>query len=157
MQTGAQVTDQAVQGILSRIDLLSAKLGIVATHLWEIYVHQAKIEGFVSLALAGFFLIIVLVSTYYLSKELRRWEAAKSEWRAYRSVEDAWYGSGKDGKPVKPLSDDDPNSGIITTTIMIGVIGIIVVLVSLGSAYTPLLNPQYWAFQHLTADLRSIL
>ena len=44
MQTGAQVTDKAIDGILQRLDALAAKIGTTAAQLWQVYIAEARVE-----------------------------------------------------------------------------------------------------------------
>ena len=45
LQSGAEVADKAVQGVLSRIDALAQKLGTTAAQVWNIYVAIGFGEG----------------------------------------------------------------------------------------------------------------
>ena len=69
LQTGAQVTDKAVDGILQRIDALSAKIGTTAAHVWDVYVQQARVEAIRDTV---FVVLLLIVSSLlaYLSYRL---------------------------------------------------------------------------------------
>jgi hypothetical protein len=70
-QTGAQVTDKAVDGILQRIDSLSVKIGTTAAHVWDVYVQQARVEAIRDTV----FVVLLLIVSYllgYLSYRLFR-------------------------------------------------------------------------------------
>lgn len=119
LQTGAQVADQAVQGILSRIDALAAKLGTTAANVWNIYIAQAKVEAVRDSVIGG---ILVLLSLLLFGTSF--------------SVE-----------------DDDIKAGAF-------LVGLVVLGFSLMWWYSAIgewINPSYWAFQHLTQDLKNLL
>ncbi len=127
---GTQVADKAVDGILQRIDALSAKIGTTAAHVWDVYVQQARVEAIRDTV---FVVILLIVSSLlaYLSYRLSR------------------HGIKRD------CYDDWPF--ITGTFAVIGSIGaLIAALVISYGAIGELLNPQYWAFQHLMADLRNL-
>lgn len=129
-QTGAQVTDKAVDGILQRIDALSAKIGTTAAHMWDVYVQQARVEAIRDTV----FVVLLLIVSYllgYLSYRLFR------------------HGIKRDNYDDWPF--------ITGTFSVIGSVGsLIAALVISYGAIGELLNPQYWAFQHLMADLRNL-
>jgi hypothetical protein len=127
---GTQVADKAVDGILQRIDALSAKIGTTAAHVWDVYVQQARVEAIRDTV---FVVILLIVSSLlaYLSYRLSR------------------HGIKRD------CYDDWPF--ITGTFAVIGSIGaLIAALVISYGAIGELLNPQYWAFQHLMADLKNL-
>ena len=68
---GTQVADKAVDGILQRIDALSAKIGTTAAHVWDVYVQQARVEAIRDTV---FVVILLIVSSLlaYLSYRLSR-------------------------------------------------------------------------------------
>ena len=127
---GTQVADKAVDGILQRIDALSAKIGPTAAHVWDVYVQQARVEAIRDTV---FVVILLIVSSLlaYLSYRLSR------------------HGIKRD------CYDDWPF--ITGTFAVIGSIGaLIAALVISYGAIGELLNPQYCAFQHLMADLKNL-
>jgi hypothetical protein len=130
MQTGAQVADQAVQGILSRIDQLAVKLGTTAAHLWDIYVWQARVEA----VRDGVLAIVGLVSAIIAARLIRFF------WKKEAASEssDGWFGF---------LAFA---CGAITGA------GIILFFLNFYAAIGEYLNPQYWAFQQLTRDLKNL-
>jgi hypothetical protein len=143
MQTGAQVANQAVQGILSRIDQLAAKIGTTAAHVWEVYVGQSRVEGLCDCVVAV--LLIGVASVFALN--------VKGLWR--RGVE---YKNSERVDRDGNGEIHDP-SGWYILSIIFGVASTILLLVSLSFVYSSigeLLNPQYWAFQHLTTDLKNL-
>jgi hypothetical protein len=136
MQTGAQVASDAVQGILSRIDQLAAKLGTTAANLWQIYVGQAKIEGIRDTGI-GVLILVLSAVAFILAKVFWNTATKKAE-SAYR------YNSG---------------DGFFTTSVMTMVVGGGLFAISLFwfyGAFGEFYNPQYWAFQHLTQDLKNL-
>ena len=127
---GTQIADKAVDGILQRIDALSAKIGTTAAHVWDVYVQQARVEAIRDTV---FVVILLIVSSLlaYLSYRLSR------------------HGIKRD------CYDDWPF--ITGTFAVIGSIGaLIAALVISYGAIGELLNPQYWAFQQLTKDLKNL-
>jgi len=128
---GAQVAETAVQGILSRIDQLAAKIGTTAVHIWDVYVAQARVEAIRSTALA----VVLLGLAVFFATYVRGlfWQMHK---RAY-----------------------DSGEGWAAGAIIFGIVGaalVIPALINLYVGFGEWLNPQYWAFQHLTADLKNL-
>jgi hypothetical protein len=137
MQTGAQVASGAVQDILSRIDQLdqlAAKLGTTAAHVWDIYVAQAKIEAIRDTGSGVVLLAISLFLGTYVRGIL---------WKQYQTSEDEGY----DG--------DGWLSGCVFTLSIAGFL-IIPAICNFYDAIPEWLNPQYWAFQHITQNLKNL-
>jgi hypothetical protein len=135
--SGAQVADNAVQGILQRIDALAAKIGTTAAHVWEIYIQQARVEGIRDASLLLLLLIVAAVLVRLVFFAGKRAKEIKSNGR-YSSDGDGW----------------------VAICIISGVAAGFAVGLGLMFGYGALgelLNPQYWAFQHLAADLRNII
>jgi len=127
---GAQVTDKAVDGILQRIDALSTKLGTTAAHIWDVYVWQARVEAIRDTVFIVLFLIVSSLFAYL-------------SYRLFR------HG-------IKIDCDDWPF--VTGTFALIGSVGaLIAALVITYGVIGKLLNPQYWAFQHLMGDLGKLL
>ena len=132
MQTGAQVADSAIQGILSRIDILAQKLGTTAAYLWQTYLAQARVESIRDGIIAFLGLVAVIASSICFPK-------------AWKKVRESEYG-------------DDALYVFYGIVCGIGVITGLITFLSFGySAIGEALNPSYWAFQHLTLDLKNLL
>ena len=127
-QTGAQVAGQAVQGILQRIDSLAEKIGTTAQAIWQVYVGQARVEGIRDLCIAGVFILLAGV----LAKLSVVWWA-----KGITTKEEGWCGCGV-------------FAGLCSGALLMGS------LTWIYGAIGELLNPQYWAFQHLTEDLKNL-
>lgn len=126
--TGAQVTQEAVQGILTRLDKLAEKIGTTAANVFNIYVAQAKVEAIRDLWFAGLLGlggVICGVCAYKLWK----------------------YGIKED--------DDFIGAAVFLAFVTLGLLSLSVCNVS--DAIPEWFNPSYWAFQHLTQDLKNLL
>lgn len=136
MQTGTQVADKAVDGILQRIDALAAKIGTTAQHVWEVYVAQAKVEAVRDTATGVFFVIVSALLSYL----------------AYRLF---LYGI----KVGKSKGDESPDWPFITGSLaaLVTVIFLVIAISVFYSALGEWINPQYWAFQHLAQDIKGLL
>lgn len=135
MQTGAQVANDAVQGLLHRIDQLADKLGTTAAGLWQIYVGQARLEGVRDSAVGVFFVVLSVVA-FILATLF--WKTAN------RKTENSIY------------SDNNWIYSVSIATIVAGTLLFLVSLTWFYGAFGEFYNPQYWAFQHLTADLKNL-
>jgi len=118
MQTGAQVANDAVQGILSRIDQLASKIGTTAAHVWDVYVGQARVEAIRDGVVGA---ILFLGSLLFF-------------WVFFH------------------CDDEDAKIGCFLVAVAAGIASLIWFYGSAGEW----LNPQYWAFQHLTQDLKNL-
>ena len=127
---GTQVADKAVDGILQRIDALAAKIGTTAAHVWDVYVQQARVEAIrdtVSVVL----LLIVSAFLANLSYCLFR------------------YG----------IREDNYDDWPYVTGGFAAAVSLALLIVLSSTCYGAIgewLNPQYWAFQHLMADLKNV-
>jgi hypothetical protein len=128
---GAQVADKAVDGILQRIDALATKIGTTAAHVWDVYVAQARVEAIRDTFYVVSFLIVSSLLAYL-------------SYRLFR------YGIEKDGYDEWPYVAGG-FSGVFSLALLI------VSFVMFYGAIGEWMNPQYWAFQHLTADLKNLL
>jgi hypothetical protein len=129
-QTGAQVTDKVVDGILQRIDALSAKIGTTAAHVWDVYVQQARVEAIRDTV----FVVLLLIVSYflgYLSYRLFRHGIKRDCYDTWPYITGTFAASGS-------------------------ACALIYALVNSYSAIGEWINPQYWAFTHLMADLRNL-
>ena len=134
---GAQIADAAIQGILSRIDQLAAKIGTTAVHIWGVYMAQARVEAIRDTAVA----VVLLGATVFLATHVRG-----LFWQRYKKANEAgpYYDSGE---------------GWAMGAVICGALAamlVIPVLATFSAALGEWLNPQYWAFQHLTADLKNL-
>jgi hypothetical protein len=128
---GTQVADKAVDGILQRIDALAAKIGTTAQHIWDVYVAQAKVEGVRDLMIVGIMLTMAIVT------------GIGFKW--------FWFKAKK--------ADSDIEDFFVFMAGFCVIAFIISVVCTFSFAYSAVgefLNPQYWAFQHLTADLKNL-
>ena len=127
---GAQVADKAVDGILQRIDALAAKIGTTAQHIWDVYVAQARVEAIRDTIFVVLFLIVSSLLAY-LSYRLFQHGIKENDY-------DVWpYVTG-------------------TSAAIVSVACVAIALVTMYSAIGEWLNPQYWAFQNLTKDLKNL-
>ena len=131
--TGAEVTDKAIQGVLSRVDALAGKLGIAAQHLWEIYILQARVEALRDLLLAGVYIAIsIVLIRIAIPKLLQAWNKER---------------------------EYDRHPAYIALSCVAGLVAAIFLCLSISYSYQAIgewFNPQYWAFQHLTLDLKNL-
>ena len=133
--TGAQVAHEAVQGILNRVDALALKIGTTAQHVWEIYLAQARVEAIRDTVAAVLCLILsaILVRLVFFA--------------------------GNRVTVVQDMSNSSDGGGW-TAVVVVSAIPAIAFAVAFGvNIYNSIpewLNPQYWAFQHLTADLKNL-
>lgn len=129
---GAQVADAAVQGILSRIDQLAAKIGTTAAHVWQIYIAQARVEAIRDTGMAVLLLsLAIFLATYVRGLFWRRYKTANKD------SEQGWF------------------FGVALSLLATGAL-LFPFFAYIYSAIPEWLNPQYWAFQHLTADLKNL-
>jgi hypothetical protein len=128
---GAQVADKAVQGILERVDALAVKIGTTAQHVWEIYVAQARVEA-IRDTVSVVILLIVSALLANLSYHLFCRGIKEGNYEEWPFVTGTF-------------------AAIVSLAALIGV------LVISYYAIGEWINPQYWAFQHLTADLKNLL
>ena len=110
---------EAVQTILQP---LADKLGTTAQHVWELQVKQAYVDGYISTFwfLVGLF---VIIRSYIVVKKITK------------------------GK-VEIKKEDEDYHKIVTYAIFI-IIGIVVVLSNFSTILNCLINPEYYALQHL--------
>jgi hypothetical protein len=127
---GAQVADKAVDGILQRIDALAAKIGTTAQHIWDVYVAQARVEAIRDTVFVVLFLIVSSLLAYL-------------SYRLFR------YGIKRDGYDDWPYITGG-FAGFFSLAILVAS------LVIFYGAIGEWLNPQYWAFQQLTKDLKNL-
>lgn len=83
MFDASTVANQAVQGVLQRIDALAAKIGTTAEHVWDIYVSQARVE-----AIRDTFTAVALLSLIFVLQKLIKYAMSKIP-DAYDEV--GWY------------------------------------------------------------------
>lgn len=123
-----------LQAILSQVDALAAKLGVAAGQLYQIYLAQAKVEGYKDLLSAGVLLLGSAIAGYYIRRGYRGMRA---------SMEDKGY----------DFSYHGPRAGDFTQMILGAVLcpGLFLgaVLGFVVPAITELANPQFWALQQL--------
>lgn len=120
-------TDKAVDGVLQRIDVLAAKLGTTASHIWDVYVAQARVEAVRDIVMLVVFGILLL-----------------------------WPGRLLMSFCYKKSEDDDWGIGLFFTVVGLLVL-LIAVLSCGYDAMGELMNPQYWAFQNLMHDIKGLL
>ena len=134
---GAQVADAAVQGILSRIDQLAAKIGTTAAHVWQIYIAQARVEAIRDAGMAVLLLsLAIFLATYVRGLFWLRYKTA-NEVGLYKDSGHGWL------------------FGVALSLLATGAL-LFPFFACIYSAIPEWLNPQYWAFQHLTADLKNL-
>lgn len=135
MQSGAQVAYETANGILQRIDALAAKLGTTAAQLWQVYLAQATVEALRDAALA---VLLLSISTILGFKIIPFFWNKLSAAEKLRHDGDGWGAA-----------------AIITAIVCIGLTTAAVCF--LYASVGEFANPAYWAFQHLTADLRNFM
>ena len=129
--TGAEVADKAIQGVLSRVDALAGKLGIAANQLWSIYVGQARVEAVRDFAFVALGILAVVLGSF--------------------GFKVSWF------RAKKSNTDTEEFWGFLcfaAAAVVIG--GVFLVLSFFYDAVGEWLNPQYWAFKHLTGDLKNL-
>ena len=55
---------QIAKEIFDRLDLIGAKLGVAAGHIWPVLIRQSMIDGYRDLTIGSFLFLISAVSTY---------------------------------------------------------------------------------------------
>ena len=131
---GAQVAHEAVQGILERVDALAAKIGTTAQRIWDVYVAQAKVEAIRDAVLSVILLIVAALSVRLILFFGKKFN-------------DTDY------------SEDGTVFGLGAAIVVLSAVIILCLVFSGVNAYAAIpewFNPQYWAFQHLTADLKNL-
>jgi hypothetical protein len=121
--------DKVTHEVLTRFDVLAEKLGVAAGQIWQIYVAQAKVEGIKYLA-SGVVGLLPLAIYLYFAKRFWVWDL------------DAGFNKNGSGGIF---------AGFAT---MIALISGGLALINLFASLTPLLNPQYWAFQQIVSQLK---
>jgi hypothetical protein len=117
------VSDESVNVILQRLDVLAAKLGVTAQYIYNVYVHQAYVEVIRNLVVGTLFLTFGLLGSYVAKRLLR-------------------YATGPD-------QDDDWPFIVSGVLMMAGVLFIGIALSSYYDALGQWLNPQFWALDQL--------
>lgn len=123
--------NQAVQSILQRVDALAEKIGTTAQQIYSVYVAQARVEAIRD----GFIGALVLIAGIWFFVNARHF------WK--RGREENYH-----------------NENTVVFAILFSVLTIVMSIVFLIYAYSAIgegLNPNYWAFQHLTQDLHNLM
>lgn len=105
--------------ILSRVDALTAKLGVTAEHLWGVLVRQAIVQAVTDAILVGLLIVVGLV--------------------AYKA---AVWAMGK-------VDDDDAWGVLLFVSIAVVIGCIVAVPILSVVAVREAMNPEYWAFRSL--------
>jgi hypothetical protein len=117
------MNDQLTQQILARLDALAAKLGTTAVYLWGVLLQQAKIEAYTDFFIAGV-CFVLFVGCLLVTK-----------------------------KSIKEIKKDEyDNEGWWIGAISSSIVGVILFGVSIAQTTDGiriLLNPAYWALQHI--------
>jgi hypothetical protein len=121
--------DKVTHEVLTRLDVLAEKLGVAAGQIWQIYVAQAKVEGIKYLA-SGVVGLLPLAIYLYFAKRFWVWDL------------DAGFNKKGSGGIFASLAT------------MIALMSGGSALINLFASLTPLLNPQYWAFQQIVSQLK---
>ena len=124
------MSDQMVQQVLARLDALAAKLGTTAQYLWGVLLRQAQVEAWTDLAIAIIFIVVGIAASVGLVKAIKVWKSEPE--RGY-------------------LSDTTEN---VCIAFFIGypivmIVSLWVSLYQIIEAAQILINPAYWALQHL--------
>lgn len=115
---------------MTRLDLLSDKLGVAAQELWEILIRQAFISGIVNACLILFvFLVVGGYFTIFFKKQLHE-----------VFDECSWY-----------------SDCIVAITFIAAFLGLITIIVSLIAAspiIMSIINPEYSAYRDLLSAIK---
>lgn len=124
--------------LFKRIDALAVKLGVTAQYLWGVLVKQAGVEGMKNLALVGLFSLTALGLALWAKRCFNR-EALRKEGKSGAYAEDFVY-----------TRDQRENYSIAGWVSTIAAMALTVpIVICLSEAITPLMNPEYWAFQQV--------
>lgn len=107
--------------LLSRLDTIASKLGVTATHLWSILVHQATIEARQDLLIAGIWIALTIFCVLCIRRFFKT--------------------------PEPRTLSEDPIVAILCG--IVAMIGILISLLYACTAWTEFGNPEYWAFHKI--------
>lgn len=126
--------------ILKRIDALAEKLGVAASHIYSVYVHQAQINGIQELTWAAFWLAIAVLTAVVSIKNFKKSQVVVlSEYGEERRTDQE---KRRDALFLCVLFS------FATGLLLFGFVS------ELSSAYTSFLNPEYFAIHQITEDIR---
>lgn len=108
------------QEILSRLDALAAKLGVAGNHLWELSIRQQKIGGIEEIIFSGILIILAISFGFWAKREF----------------------------PKANRRSEDPIGAVLLLFVSVGVF--IIGAALLFGGINSLLNPEYFAFEHIT-------
>lgn len=139
------MSDQAVNEILKRIDVLAAKLGVTAEIIWSILVKQAAIEAWRT----GIGAVVVIGAACallpWVYREIARSTAEHKKTECGGGFCFDFTGHWRGGF-----------AGFMATTVacVVMLALLIAVVVDLASLPTLILNPEYWALQQILGGMR---
>lgn len=109
--------------ILKRLDTLADKLGTTAQYLFGLYVKQAHVQVVLTTTYGILALVCILAAYFTFIKGLR-------------------IDRHKDGGPW------------FVGSVVMGILGFILLIAfTCNDLYTPMMNPQYWAFKEILHDI----
>lgn len=120
-----------MKDINQAIELIASKLGTTVQYLWSVLIRQAKLEAIEDLIGT----VIILVSFYALYR-LCKWLFKKANDESYSDI------------PYDGLA-----ALCITLSVIWGIIGVIIIILSICDAMNALFNPEYWALHEIIKNL----
>ncbi len=119
------ISDKAIEEVMTRIDVLAAKLGVTAEYLFGVYVKQAYVEVMQFVAFFSVWIIVFGVTMLTLKK----------------SMQTSWD------------NPTFCNISVIIGGILSLIIGMVVLVESKG-VFACYFNPEYFAFNKILSNLK---
>lgn len=137
--------------LLARLDALTAKLGVAATSLWQIYLQQTR----VALLQDALWLLLVVFMWFgwlYIRANAKRRYA--DDWKRGRL---RGYSSDKEQPPYEFDFDDNPwDVASIFYGVVCSVGGVFITLICIGEIVQILLNPNYWVWSKILEQISNM-
>lgn len=116
--------------IFKRLDAIGEKLGVAATHLYAVYVHQSVVEGIANMIVTGIALLVLAVAVWLFRRGMNI-----------------------------PKDYDNRCTDEAKTFMILSSIGAFIALWFVCGYFVSgvqyLMNPEYWAIHRLVEDLRT--
>jgi hypothetical protein len=122
------MSDEMMKQILSRLDLLAAKLGVTAQYMWGVLLRQAYVTAYMDMASAVVGLLFCMAGAVSIKYALR-------------------YCLNKENQDYGDWSINGVIWLIVSSSVCC--FGAVACLSAAFSAMTILLNPPYWALQQI--------